>query len=215
MKYLKKINTIKNTNEVVLPNTGEILYFTNNEISYLIYSNVIYFDININEFISTINKNDFNKILIKYYKKLINKKIQIGFNNYGIIKDVFIYNKNRLYVNGKKINNYDYSLEYKKNDIVFLVRIKTKYTVYKKEQILNKIINNKLLEINNYHLNNEILGDPSGQLIEVSEAEIDYLRQLKMIKWSGSKKGLTNYIGYYFNDKDYYEIMEILYSLYE
>ena len=52
----------------------------------------------------------------------------------------------------------------------------------------------------------DIIGLPSGQMIEVYESELKILKKHNLIRWSGAE------IGYGFLDEDYKEIMKILYK---
>jgi len=68
--------------------------------------------------------------------------------------------------------------------------------------------------LNMIYVKNEIVGYPSGEVLHLTEAEIDYLKSHSLIKWSGSRTGIDNYIGYYYHDINYNKIMNLLYSLY-
>lgn len=52
----------------------------------------------------------------------------------------------------------------------------------------------------------DIVGFPSGQMIEVYESELKILKKKNLIRWSGSE------VGYGFLDDDYNKVMEILYK---
>jgi len=119
---------------------------------------------------------------------------------------------------GGKVNGRDVSKIFKIGDVIYVVRLENdKMGLYKEDQ-LKKIRNNKSINENNQNTPNDIIdiiGIPSGQVIEVFDNEVQYLKGHGLVKWNGSRTGTSvDFIGYSFDDKDKKKIMDTLYEIY-
>jgi len=124
----------------------------------------------------------------------------------AIVKDIIKYD-------GNDINGKNMSQIFKIGDILYIIKQNNNHTgIYTKEQLkkVKKLNESSTIDISEAY---ELIGLPSGQIIEVSDNELDYLKRLHLIKWNGSRKGI-DYVGYVFDDGNYEKIINALYELF-
>jgi len=172
---------------------------------------------------SELSEITFNDMNIKTIDRFINAIyeddiIETSIGRRGRVDKIIRYN-------GDKINGIDYSNIYKKGDILYLINFKHgnkglyKKDVIKKIRVPNEILESVspkkqlLLTKGNYKKDSsklDLIGIPSGQIIEITYDEIGPLKRAGLIKW----RHIDNQIGSYtFKDVDFKNLIEFLYTL--
>jgi len=193
--------------------SGQLIEVTQKELNFLINLEFTEWNSKYNEFIFNDNLVDDIYHILKRINIKDNIKTTSGKKGIviGIVKNY----------NGKDtINNINVSSIYKKGDKLYVIEFQNgKKGIYLNNQI-EKIRPNSIFENYGSFIDDElsiieIVGLPSGQIIEAQDNEIDYLKRHQIIKWNGSRQGVDDYIGYTFDDEDYKTIMKLLYQLFQ
>jgi len=122
------------------------------------------------------------------------------------------------YYNGEKVNGRILSKIYNIGNTLFIIQFNPNNTgIYTFGQLKKVDKINEGVYYNKPYTNIltiELVGLPSGQIIEIDNNEAQYLKEHHLIKWNGSRTGMNEFIGYSFNDKDEKKIMNLLYELF-
>jgi len=211
--------------------SGQVINVTRKEWNALNNLSLILWDSSIKEFM-------FHDINIKTINKFINiiyegDTIITGIGRKGKVKKII-----KKY-DGGNIDGIDYSNIHKKGETLYIIEFRTGLQgIYTENQIEKIRVSNDIIldgkieklgphlkNIKNYNLTQEkkqkpykdssihdLIGFPSGQIIEITYNEVGPLKRAGFIKWSGSRSG-NDYIGYKFEDEDYQNILNFLYTL--
>jgi len=194
--------------------SGQLIEVTQRELNFLMNLGFTEWSSKYNEFI-------FNDRLVddvyRFLKRVkIRDYVKTPTGKKGIVVEIIIYN-GKDSINRKNVSNI-----YNKGDKLFVIHFPNNSKgVYKEEQI-EKVRPNSIFENYGSFIDEEeissfdIVGLPSGQIIEIQDNESDYLKRHKIIKWNGTRQGsIEDYHGYTFKDEDYKTIMKLLYQLFQ
>jgi len=187
--------------------SGQLINVNKRELKVLIDLGFVQWDINYGEFLfKDIYLDEIKKFMKTFY---IHEIVITGTGKYGTIIEIINYN-------GNKVNGKDISKIFKIGDILYVVKFgHNNIGVYTKDQLEKVRDNISINENQNISYNIiDLIGLPSGQVIEIYDNELNFLKKSKLIKWNGSRNGYDGFIGYSFNDKDKKIIMDNLYQLY-
>lgn len=191
-------------NEILGLPSGQLISVTKRES--VVLMNLGFIDYNREHEKFTFNDNYLSEIQRFTKRFYVQELVVTGTGKDGVIVKV-IDNYDGGEVNGKNISNI-----FSVGDTLYVVKFSdNKIGVYSEEQ-LKKVRKESINE--NHQTVIDIIGFPSGQVIEVHDNELAYLKGYGLVRWNGSRKGIENFIGYVFNDDNVKEIMEKLYELY-
>lgn len=191
-------------NEILGLPSGQLVNVSKRELEVLINLGFIHYEKEYDKFVfSDAYLSEIERFTKRFY---VQELVVTGSGRNGIIDKVIDS------YDGGEINGKNVSKIFSIGDVLYVVKFENnKVGVYTEEQL--KKIRKESINENNYSII-DIIGLPSGQVIEVRDYELPYLKGHRLVRWSGSRTGVDGFIGYTFNDDDKKEIMDKLYELY-
>jgi len=185
--------------------SGQIINVTKREMGVLINLGFIQWDNNYDYFIfKDAYLNEIRRFTRRFYT---DEEVITGTGRSGVVDGVISNYK------GGKVNGKDVSKIFNIGDVLYIIKFENNGVGVYTENQLEKV--RDINENNSYEdASFDMIGLPSGQIIEVTDVEVHYLKGNKLVKWNGSRTGVDDFIGYTFDDDDYEKVMDTLYELF-